>query len=203
MLSQGRSRATTQLGNYFKRLDYFGFALEVLLHDTLESEHRIKSRDHKKEQEKEKSGKSGQKSGQNGQKSGQNEKNDPKSGQNDPKSGQNGQKSSQFDQFDHKNDHKNNDNHNVSLLFPHAVSFVEQFPHFLDVVVKCARKTEIDRWPYFFRFCGDPEDLFESCLATGRLETATSYLIILQNMVPDGVSGKVKFEGRGGEGRGG
>lgn len=48
-----------------------------------------------------------------------------------------------------------------SRLFPHAVAFVEQFSQFLDVVVKCARKTEVERWRYLFQYCGDPVELFD------------------------------------------
>ncbi len=50
-----------------------------------------------------------------------------------------------------------------------TIQFIEQFPQFLDVVMSVARKTEADSWPYFFTFAGDPQELFEMSLETGRL----------------------------------
>lgn len=58
------------------------------------------------------------------------------------------------------------------------------------MIVSCARKTEVALWDHLFSVVGKPKDLFEICLADGRLRTATSYLIILQTMQPLVVGGK-------------
>ncbi|KAI8142660.1 RIC1-domain-containing protein [Fennellomyces sp. T-0311] len=75
-------------------------------------------------------------------------------------------------------------------ILPLVIKYLDQFPHALDVIVSCARKTEVALWDHLFSVVGEPKDLFELCLADGRLRTATSYLIILQTMQPLAVGGK-------------
>ncbi|KAI8384220.1 RIC1-domain-containing protein [Radiomyces spectabilis] len=72
-------------------------------------------------------------------------------------------------------------------ILPLVIKFLDQFPHALDVIVSCARKTEVALWDFLFSVVGKPKDLFELCLGDGRLRTATSYLIILQTMQPTAV----------------
>lgn len=60
--------------------------------------------------------------------------------------------------------------------------FLESFPNRLEIIVRCARKSEVAIWPRFFHFAGDIKLLFKECLDSGYLETACSYLIILQTL---------------------
>lgn len=63
-----------------------------------------------------------------------------------------------------------------------VIEFLDHFDVALDVVVGCARKTEVTRWRRLFNVVGNPQKLFETCLSTGRLKTAGSYLLILHNL---------------------
>lgn len=63
---------------------------------------------------------------------------------------------------------------------PSVIEFIMEFPIYLQTVVQCARKTEIALWPYLFSAAGKPKDLFQECMVKRQLDTASSYLIILQ-----------------------
>ncbi|KAK7468553.1 WD40 repeat protein [Stygiomarasmius scandens] len=67
-------------------------------------------------------------------------------------------------------------------VLTNAVEFLDHFDVALDVVVGCARKTEVTRWRRLFDIVGNPKHLFETCLLSGRLKTAGSYLLVLHNL---------------------
>jgi RAB6A-GEF complex partner protein 1 len=46
-------------------------------------------------------------------------------------------------------------------VLPTVVEFLDHFDEALDVIVKCARKTEVTRWPRLFEIVGSPQSLFE------------------------------------------
>ena len=94
-------------------------------------------------------------------------------------------------------------------LLPTSIEFLDHFDDALDVVVGCARKIEMTRWPRLFDIVGNPKILFEvrpiavlvvvystdeayeqSCLTSGRLKTAGSYLLVLHGLEQlDGMNG--------------
>ncbi|KAJ3801158.1 RIC1-domain-containing protein [Lentinula aff. detonsa] len=63
-----------------------------------------------------------------------------------------------------------------------VIEFLDHFDAALDVVVGCARKTEMTRWRRLFDVVGNPKSLFETCLLSHRLKTAGSYLLVLHNL---------------------
>ncbi|GAA5979590.1 hypothetical protein JCM10908_002976 [Rhodotorula pacifica] len=69
-------------------------------------------------------------------------------------------------------------------VLPRVVDFLDHFDESLQVVVNCARKTEVTRWEFLFEIVGKPRDLFEKCVAAGFLKVAASYLLVLHNLEP-------------------
>ncbi|OCF75666.1 hypothetical protein I204_02958 [Kwoniella mangroviensis CBS 8886] len=74
----------------------------------------------------------------------------------------------------------------ISLLSA-VIQFLDHFDSSLEVIVGCARKTEIDRWNLLFDLVGSPRDLFEICLKENKLRTAASYLLVLHGMSDEGL----------------
>ncbi|KAF8898475.1 RIC1-domain-containing protein [Infundibulicybe gibba] len=80
-------------------------------------------------------------------------------------------------------DHDSNEaESSPDAVLPVVVEFLDHFDACLDVVVGCARKTEPTRWRRLFNIVGNPKTLFEMCLASRRLKTAGSYLLVLHNL---------------------
>jgi len=73
-------------------------------------------------------------------------------------------------------------------LLPSVVDFIQEFPVFHKTIGRCARKTEVALWHHLFSVVGSPRALFLECLHIGDLETAASYLLILQNLEPPAVA---------------
>ncbi|KAF9243850.1 RIC1-domain-containing protein [Melanogaster broomeanus] len=71
----------------------------------------------------------------------------------------------------------------TATLLPAVIEFLDHFDVALDVVVGCARKTEVSRWRRLFNIVGNPKTLFETCLNSGRLKTASSYLLLEENNI--------------------
>lgn len=84
------------------------------------------------------------------------------------------------------------------VVLPAAIEFLDHFDVALDVVVGCARKTEMTYWKSLFSVAGSPKILFEvgpkharplrfpndgakTCLSSQRLKTAASYLLVLHS----------------------
>lgn len=49
----------------------------------------------------------------------------------------------------------------LAAILPLVIKFLDQFRHALDVIVSCARKTEVALWEHLFSVVGKPKDLFE------------------------------------------
>ena len=77
-------------------------------------------------------------------------------------------------------------------MLPSVVNLLRHFPQFYEVIVRCARKTEVSLWEYLFSIVGDPKALFNHCLENNELKTATSFLIIIQTLEPFSISSKLQ-----------
>ncbi|KAI9793319.1 MAG: hypothetical protein M1833_000764 [Piccolia ochrophora] len=65
-------------------------------------------------------------------------------------------------------------------LLPTVISFLSNFPDYLDIIVQCTRKTEVRSWRTLFEHLPSPQELFDEALNKGWLKTAGGYLLVLQ-----------------------
>jgi RAB6A-GEF complex partner protein 1 len=63
-------------------------------------------------------------------------------------------------------------------ILPSVIEFLDHFDVSLDVVVGCARKTEMTRWRRLFDIVGDPKTLFE-VRRSNRAHWMSSHLLII------------------------
>jgi hypothetical protein len=73
-------------------------------------------------------------------------------------------------------------------LLPSIIEFIQEFPVYHKTIGRCARKTEVALWPHLFSAVGSPRTLFIECIGCNDLDTAASYLLILQNLEPPAVA---------------
>ena len=68
-------------------------------------------------------------------------------------------------------------------MLPKVLVFIKEFSSsYLRTIAHCARKTEMTLWPHLFAAVGSPTALFDECLVRADPDTASSYLLILQNL---------------------
>lgn len=67
-------------------------------------------------------------------------------------------------------------------MLPGVLSFLSSFPEYLDIIVQCARKTELRSWRTLFAHLPPPIELFQLSLERGSLKTAGGYLLVLHNL---------------------
>lgn len=70
-------------------------------------------------------------------------------------------------------------------LLPAVLAFISLFSCHLDVIVRCTRKTDLSAWRPLFQYLPSPNSLFHESLRTGRLITASGFLLILHTLLPD------------------
>lgn len=66
-----------------------------------------------------------------------------------------------------------------TALLGSVLSFLSSFTAYLDIVVSCARKTELRSWRTLFHHLPPVHELFEESLRKGLLKTAGGYLLVL------------------------
>ncbi|KAF2222909.1 RIC1-domain-containing protein [Elsinoe ampelina] len=69
--------------------------------------------------------------------------------------------------------------HNNESQLASLLPFLSSFPSYLDIVLGCARKTEIRSWKTLFKHLPPVVELFEEAMDKGQLKTAGGFLLVL------------------------
>lgn len=69
-----------------------------------------------------------------------------------------------------------------AAILPRVLSLLSSFKEYLDIVVRCTRKTEVRQWRTLFAYLPPVQELFEESLQRGSLKTAGGYLIVLHTL---------------------
>ncbi|PHH59767.1 hypothetical protein CDD81_2605 [Ophiocordyceps australis] len=67
-------------------------------------------------------------------------------------------------------------------VLPRVLSLLSSSRDYLDVVLRCTRKTEVRQWKTLFAYLPPVQELFEESLQRASLKTAGGYLIILHTL---------------------
>ncbi|RCI11245.1 hypothetical protein L249_7311 [Ophiocordyceps polyrhachis-furcata BCC 54312] len=67
-------------------------------------------------------------------------------------------------------------------VLPRVLSLLSSSKDYLDIVLRCTRKTEVRQWKTLFAYLPPAQELFEESLQRGSLKTAGGYLIILHTL---------------------
>lgn len=65
---------------------------------------------------------------------------------------------------------------------PRVLSLLSSSKDYLDIVLRCTRKTEVRQWKMLFAYLPPAQELFEESLQRGLLKTAGGYLIVLHTL---------------------
>ncbi|OUM70500.1 hypothetical protein PIROE2DRAFT_56795 [Piromyces sp. E2] len=76
---------------------------------------------------------------------------------------------------------KRKDNEGKSDLLPLVIKFIKNYNQYFDIIVQCARKTEVMVWEYFFSIVGDPKILFKIHIEDLIIKQA--YILLSQNKI--------------------
>ena len=66
---------------------------------------------------------------------------------------------------------------NDESVLSRTIEFLDYFDVSMDVVVGCARKIEVTRWPRLFDVVGSPKSLFEVCSILNPTIPVCAYLV--------------------------
>ncbi|OAA63965.1 DUF1339 domain protein [Cordyceps fumosorosea ARSEF 2679] len=69
-----------------------------------------------------------------------------------------------------------------AAVLPRVLSLLSSSRDYLDVVLRCTRKTEVRQWRTLFAYLPPPRELFEESLLRGPVKTAGGYLMVLYTL---------------------